>query len=154
MREIQEAGSIRMHFFNAWNLVEATMLASLSVAMFFRVWAFACDGEGKWFCGNHGRPDDTDVSSLNEVYLAQYFQAASAPFVLGRVLFLTQVCARSSTQKLVFSAQNPLAFVFGGGGGGGEGEGGGGGAGGGGVNVAEHGVFVQDSQIHGTLVLF
>ena len=92
VREVQEAGSIRIHFFNPWNVVEATTLASLTVAIFFRMWAFVCDGNGAKFCGELATTgSSSSVSDLNEVYLAQYFQAASAPFVLGKVLFLTQV---------------------------------------------------------------
>lgn len=79
-----------MHFFNPWNIVEATTLATLTVAFLFRTWAFVCDGHGEWLCGEHSA-NDSDVSDLNELYLAQYFQAASAPFVLGKMLFLTQV---------------------------------------------------------------
>ncbi|CAM9525154.1 unnamed protein product, partial [Hapterophycus canaliculatus] len=88
VHEVQEAGSIRVHLMNPWNVVEATSLASLSAAFFFRMWAYTCNGNGEFFCGE---VLSSSVNELNEVYLAQYFQAASAPFVLGRVLFLTQV---------------------------------------------------------------
>lgn len=88
---MQEAGSIRIHLTNPWNLVEATSLASLSAGFFFRMWAYVCVGNGEYFCGQLST-GSSSVSDLNEVYLAQYFQAASAPFVFGKVLFLTQVC--------------------------------------------------------------
>lgn len=88
MHEVQEAGSVRAHLMNPWNVVEATSLASLSAALFFRMWAYTCNGHGEFFCGE---VLSSSVNELNEVYLAQYFQAASAPFVLGKVLFLTQV---------------------------------------------------------------
>lgn len=90
VREVQEAGSIRVHLFNPWNLVEVTSLASLSAGVVFRTWAYVCYGHGEYFCGELSA-GGASVSNLNEVYLAQYFQAASAPFVLGKVLFLTQV---------------------------------------------------------------
>lgn len=70
--------------------MEATSLVTLTVAFLFRSWAFVCDGHGEWLCGELAG-GSSSVSNLNEVYLAQYFQAASAPFVLGKVLFLTQV---------------------------------------------------------------
>ena len=89
-RDVQEAGSIRMHLFNPWNVVEVTSLASLSAGFVFRMWAYVCVGEGQYFCGQLSTGSHS-VSDLNEIYLAQYFQAASAPFVLGRILFLTQV---------------------------------------------------------------
>ncbi len=79
-----------MHLFNPWNVVEVTSLASLSAALVFRGWAYVCAGEGHFFCGELSTGSGS-VSELNEIYLAQYFQAASAPFVLGRILFLTQV---------------------------------------------------------------
>lgn len=79
-----------MHLFNPWNLVEVTALASLSAGFIFRTWAYVCHGRGQYFCGEMS-PGWVSVSDLNEVYLAQYFQAASAPFVLGKLLFLTQV---------------------------------------------------------------
>lgn len=91
LREVQEAGSRRTHFANPWNVVEIWTLVTISIAIVFRIWAFVCSGEGKWLCGEiYGSP-------VNEVYFAQYFQAISAPLVLGRVLFLTQVrfCRRS-----------------------------------------------------------
>lgn len=92
LREVQEAGSLRTHFANPWNVVEIFTLVSMSVGAVFRVWAFTCDGEGRWLCGEaSGVSDSSSVSEINEVYLAQYFQAASAPLVLGRLLFLTQV---------------------------------------------------------------
>lgn len=104
---MQEAGSIRIHFFNPWNVVEATTLASLTVAMLFRMWAFVCDGNGAKFCGELAiTGSSSSVSDLNEVYLAQYFQAASAPFVLGKVLFLTQVRKTTTTTDL------PSVFLF------------------------------------------
>lgn len=90
VREVQEAGSIRVHLLNPWNLVEVTSLASLSAGFIFRTWAYMCHGQGEYFCGELSA-GGVPVSDLNEVYLAQYFQAASAPFVLGKVLFLTQV---------------------------------------------------------------
>lgn len=90
VREVQEAGSIRVHLFNPWNLVEVTSLASLSAGFIFRTWAYVCHGQGEYFCGEMSA-SWVSVSDLNEVYLAQYFLAASAPFVLGKVLFLTQV---------------------------------------------------------------
>lgn len=96
VREVQEAGSVRTHFFNPWNIVEVITLATLAVAFFFRTWAFVCDGHGMLLCGELST-GAASVSDLNEVYLAQYFQAASAPFVLGKVLFLTQV-----TNEVVF----------------------------------------------------
>ncbi|CAM9561668.1 unnamed protein product, partial [Scytosiphon promiscuus] len=86
-KQVQEAGSVRGHLTNPWNVVEATSLASLSAAFFFRMWAYTCNGHGEFFCGE---VLSASVNELNEVYLAQYFQAASAPFVLGKVLFLTQ----------------------------------------------------------------
>lgn len=79
-----------MHFSNPWVLVETTMLISLSAAFVFRLWAFVCDRHGEWLCGELST-DVPSVSDFNVVYMAQYFQAASAPFVLGRMLFLTQV---------------------------------------------------------------
>lgn len=87
---MQEAGSIRVHLFNPWNVVEVMSLASLLTALVFRGWAYVCAGEGQFFCGELST-GSSSVSELNEIYLAQYFQAASAPFVLGRILFLTQV---------------------------------------------------------------
>lgn len=70
--------------------MEVTSLGSLSAGFFFRVWAYFCDGTGEYFCGQLST-GSSSVSELNEVFLAQYFQAASAPFVLGKLLFLTQV---------------------------------------------------------------
>lgn len=87
---MQEAGSIRVHLTNPWNVVEVTSLASLSAGFFFRMWAYVCVGNGQYFCGQLST-GSSSVSDLNEVYLAQYFQAGSAPFVLGKLLFLTQV---------------------------------------------------------------
>lgn len=87
---MQEAGSLRVHLFNPWNLVEVTSLASLSAGITFRAWAHVCHGGGEFFCGEM-LADGASVSDFHEVYLAQYFQAASAPFVLGKLLFLTQV---------------------------------------------------------------
>lgn len=66
------------------------MLATLSAGFFFRLWAYVCVGNGQYLCGQLST-GSSSASELNEVYLAQYFQAASAPFVLGKVLFLTQV---------------------------------------------------------------
>lgn len=40
VHEVQEAGSLRVHLFNPWNVVEATKLASLSTAFFFRMHAW------------------------------------------------------------------------------------------------------------------
>ncbi|CAM9180402.1 unnamed protein product [Ectocarpus fasciculatus] len=89
VHDVQEAGSLRVHLFNPWNVVEATKLASLSTAFFFRMHAWVCDGHGEYFCGQLSTGSGS-VNEINEVFLAQYFQAASAPFVLGKVLFLTQ----------------------------------------------------------------
>ncbi|CAM9198081.1 unnamed protein product [Ectocarpus sp. 12 AP-2014] len=109
VHEVQEAGSLRVHLFNPWNVVEATKLASLSTAFFFRMHAWVCDGHGEYFCGQLSTGSGS-VNELNEVYLAQYFQAASAPFVLGKVLFLTQARARvhSSLGPLMHSAFNVI----------------------------------------------
>lgn len=92
MREVQEAGSFRTHFANPWNVVEIWTLVTISVAVVFRVWSFVCTGEGEWLCGEVSTAVQTStVNPVNEVYFAQYFQAVSAPLVMGRVLFLTQV---------------------------------------------------------------
>ncbi|CAM9347034.1 unnamed protein product [Ectocarpus sp. 4 AP-2014] len=99
MHEVQEAGSLRVHLFNPWNVVEATKLASLSTAFFFRMHAWVCDGHGEYFCGQLSTGSGS-VNELNEVYLAQYFQAASAPFVLGKV--------HSSLGPLMHSAFNVI----------------------------------------------
>lgn len=40
VHDVQEAGSLRVHLFNPWNVVEATKLASLSTAFFFRMHAW------------------------------------------------------------------------------------------------------------------
>lgn len=70
--------------------METASLVSLITAQVFRLWAFVCHGRGEYFCGEV-TDDPLGTDELNEVYLAQYFQAVSAPFVLGKVLFLTQV---------------------------------------------------------------
>ena len=70
--------------------METASLVSLITAQVFRLWAFVCHGRGEYFCGEV-TDDPLGTDELNEVYLAQSFQAVSAPFVLGKVLFLTQV---------------------------------------------------------------
>lgn len=70
--------------------MDTASLVSLITAQVFRLWAFVCHGRGEHFCGKV-TDDPLETDELNEIYLAQYFQAVSAPFVLGKVLFLTQV---------------------------------------------------------------